>query len=63
MENKKTKIEIRKETFPSGKFKFWIYKNDSVTSVAYTEKEAYEKFNELVEQEKVTITIIKSIEI
>lgn len=65
MEKKKIKIEIRKETFSSGKINFWIYKDGLAYCLEYTEEEAMKKFNELVEKtkDKSTEIIIKSIEI
>ena len=65
MENKKIKIEIRKETFSTGKVKYWIYKDGIAHCLEYSEDKAIKKFNELVEkvQDKSTETIIKSIEI
>lgn len=65
MENTKIKIEIRKETFSTGKVNFWIYKDDIASCLEYTEEEAIKRFNELVEKtrNKSTETIIKSIEI
>lgn len=64
MENKKT-IEIRKETFATGKIKYWIYFNNVCKEVSYTEEEAIKRFNELVEKNETSpiIEIIKSIEI
>ena len=65
MENKKIKIEIRKETFATGKVKYWVYFNDVCKSVSYTEEEAIQKFNKLVEENEPSpiIEVIKSIEI
>lgn len=65
MENKKITIEIRKETFSTGKVKYWIYKDGIAHSLEYSEDKAIKKFNELVEkvQDKSTEIIIKSIEI
>jgi hypothetical protein len=65
MEKKKIKIEIRKETFSSGKINFWIYKDGLAYCLEYTEEEAIKRFNELVAktQDKSTEIIIKSIEI
>jgi hypothetical protein len=65
MENKKIKIEIRKETFATGKVKYWVYFNDVCKSVSYTEEEAIQKFNILVEENEPSpvIEVIKSIEI
>ena len=65
MENKKIKIEIRRETFATGKVKYWVYFNDVCKSVSYTEEEAIQKFNKLVEENEPTpiIEVIKSIEI
>ncbi len=65
MENKKIKIEIRKETFATGKVKYWVYFNDVCKSVSYTEEEAIQKFNKLIEENEPTpiIEVIKTIEI
>jgi hypothetical protein len=65
MENKKIKIEIRRETFSTGKVKYWVYFNDVCKSVSYTEEEAIQKFNKLVEENEPTpiIEVIKTIEI
>jgi len=65
MENKKIKIEIRKESFATGKVKYWVYFNDVCKSVSYTEEEAIQKFNMLVEENEPSpvIEVIKSIEI
>lgn len=65
MENKKIKIEIRKESFATGKVKYWVYFNDVCKSVSYTEEEAIQKFNILVEENEPTpvIEVIKTIEI
>jgi hypothetical protein len=65
MENKKIKIEIRKESFATGKVKYWVYFNDVCKSVSYTEEEAIQKFNILVEENEPSpvIEVIKSIEI
>jgi hypothetical protein len=65
MENKKIKIEIRKESFATGKVKYWVYFNDVCKSVSYTEEEALQKFNILVEENEPSpiIEVIKSIEI
>lgn len=65
MENKKIKIEIRKETFATGKVKYWVYLNDVCKSVSYTEEEAIQKFNKLVEENEPSpvIEVIKTIEI
>jgi hypothetical protein len=65
MENKKITIEIRKETFATGKVKYWVYFNDVCKSVSYTEEEALQKFNILVEENEPSpvIEVIKSIEI
>jgi hypothetical protein len=65
MENKKIKIEIRKETFSTGWVNFWIYKDGLAYCLEYSEEQAIKKFNELVEKtkNKSTETIIKSIEI
>ena len=35
MENKKIKIEIRKETFSSGKVNYWIYKDGIAHCLEY----------------------------
>ena len=65
MENKKIKIEIRRETYSTGKVKYWVYFNDVCKSVSYTEEEAIQKFNKLVEENEPTpiIEVIKTIEI
>jgi hypothetical protein len=65
MENKKIKIEIRKESFATGKVKYWVYFNDVCKSVSYTEEEALQKFNILVEENEPSpvIEVIKTIEI
>ena len=65
MENKKIKIEIRKETFATGKVKYWIYLDNVCKSVSYTEEEALQQFNKLAEENEhaPVIEVIKSIEI
>ena len=65
MENKKITIEIRKETFVTGKIKYWIYLNNVCKEVSYTEEEALQTFNKLVEENATSpiIEVIKSIEI
>ena len=65
MENKKIKIEIRKESFATGKVKYWVYLNDVCKSVSYTEEEALQQFNKLAEENETSpvIEVIKSIEI
>lgn len=64
MENNKIKIEIRKETFLTGKVKYWIYMDNICQELAYTEEEAVDKFNDLVKKtQSPSIEVIKSIEI